>query len=211
MTDINNFIEYTNVKRDATIAQIRTLCKTAIINKYPKVCTNSCYTRICKEELRDTDIMIVTTAGFPNGTASGRVKTYEAIVAAEEGAKEIDYVMNIGLLKDRQAKELMNELKMVVKNTRGIAEVKVIIEASLLTEEEIIRSCEMAKEAGAAYIKTGTGFAGPATVDMVKLIRKTVGKDMKIKAAGGIKDIETARSLLAAGADFIGTSTAITE
>ncbi len=210
MTDLNKIIEYTNVKSGCTVSDVRSLCKQAIINGYRAVCVNSGFVRICYEELKDhPEVKIVTTAGFPTGGGSFKAKVYEAIFAAEEGAKEIDFVVNIGLLKDRKDKELREEIRSAVRNTKGLAEVKIIIEAPLLTPEEIVRVSNMAVEEGAAYIKTATGFNGDTTVDMVKLIKKTVGDKIKIKAAGGIKDIETVNAMLKAGADVIGTSTLI--
>ena len=210
MADLNNIIEYTNVKTGATISDVRSLCKQAIINNYRGVCVNSGFVRICYEELRNhPEILIVTTAGFPTGGGSFNAKVYESIRAAEEGAKEIDFVCNIGLLKERKDKELRDEIKSVVRNTKGIAEVKIIIEAPVLTPEEIVRISNMAVEEGAAFIKTATGFNGDTTEDMVKLIRKTVGDKIKIKAAGGIRDVDTVKAMVRAGADTIGTSSLI--
>ena len=154
-------------------------------------------------------MFIVSTAGFPTGGGSFNAKVYEAIKAAEEGAREIDFVLNLGFLKERKDKEVRNEIKHAVRNTKGLAEVKIIIEAPLLTQEEIVRACTIAVEEGAAYIKTATGFNGETTEDMVKLIRKTVGNNAKIKAAGGIRDMEAVKAMLKAGADTIGTSTLI--
>ncbi|MBR5229142.1 MAG: deoxyribose-phosphate aldolase [Firmicutes bacterium] len=212
MSDLNKVIEYTNVKSGCTVADVRSLCKQAIINGFRGVCVNSGFVRICYEELKDhPEVKIVTTAGFPTGGGSFKAKVFEAIFAAEEGAKEVDFVANIGLLKDRKDKELRDEIRSAVKNTKGLAEVKLIIEAPLLTQEEIVRICTIAKEEGVAFIKTATGFNGETTEEHVKLIRKTVGKDVKIKAAGGIKTAEQAKAMLRAGADTIGTSSLIKE
>ena len=210
MENLSKVIEYTSVKSLTSISDVRSLCKQAILNNYRAVCVNSGYVRTCYEELRNNrDILIVSTAGFPTGGGSFKAKVYEAILAAEEGAKEIDFVINIGLLKDRKDKDLKSEIKDVVRNTKGLAEVKIIIEAPLLTPEEIVRASTMAVEEGAAFVKSATGFNGETTEDMIKLIKKTVGKSAKVKAAGGIRDLETVKAMLRAGADTIGTSTLI--
>lgn len=210
MSDLNKVIEYTNVKSGCTVGDVRSLCKQAIINGFRGVCVNSGFVRICYEELKDhPEVKIITTAGFPTGGGSFKAKVFEAIFAAEEGAKEVDFVANIGLLKDRKDKELRDEIRSAVKNTKGLAEVKLIIEAPILTEEEIVRICTIAKEEGVAYIKTATGFNGDTTEAHVKTIRKAVGKDVKIKAAGGIRTEEQVKAMLKAGADTIGTSALI--
>ena len=208
MEDLNKVIEYTKVQYGTTPGDVRSLCRQAQINQFRGVCVNSGFVRICYEELKKTpEILIVSTTSFPAGAASYRAKIYEAICAAEEGASEIDFVINVGLVKDRKDKELRDEIKGVVRNTAGMAKVKVIVEAPLLTPEEMVRVCNIAAEEEAAFIKTATGFNGATTVDMVKSIRKIVGKRCKIKAAGGIRDIETVKEMLKAGADTIGTST----
>lgn len=208
MENLSKVIEYTGVKIDTKLSDVRSLCKQSIINNYRGVCVNSGYIRTCYEELRDhDDIIMIATAGFPVGGGSLKAKVYEAIFAAEEGAKEIDFVINVGLLKDRKDKDLRDEIKSVIRNTKGLADVKLIIEAPILTPEEIARACTMGVEEGAKWIKTATGFNGDTTEAHVKAIRKIVGKDAKIKAAGGIKDVETVKAMLKAGADTIGTST----
>ncbi|MCI8285636.1 MAG: deoxyribose-phosphate aldolase [Firmicutes bacterium] len=210
MEELSKVIEYTSVKSTTTAGDVRSLCKQALINKYRAVCVNSGFVRFCQEEFKSNDdVLIVSTAGFPTGGGSFNAKVYEAIKAAEEGAREIDFVLNLGFLKERKDKEVRNEIKHAVRNTKGLAEVKIIIEAPLLTQEEIVRACTIAVEEGAAYIKTATGFNGETTEDMVKLIRKTVGNNAKIKAAGGIRDMEAVKTMLKAGADTIGTSTLI--
>ena len=210
MEDLSKVIEYTAVKFGTTTGDVRILCKQAIMNNYRAVCVNSGFVKICYEELRKyPEVLIVSTAGFPTGASSNEAKIFEAIRAAERGAKEIDFVPNIGLLKDRKDKELREEIKGVVRNTAGIADVKIIVEAPVLTPEELVRICTISAEEGAAYIKTATGFNGDTTVDMVKNIKKIVGSKCKIKAAGGIKDAATVREMLKAGADVIGTSTLI--
>lgn len=203
-------IEYTSVKQGATVGGIKSLCNQAMLHKYRGVCVNSGYVDESFKLLRHNDEMVlVSTAGFPTGGGSVKAKVYEAIVAGEQGAKEIDYVINLGFLKDRRNKELTNEVRSIVRNTKGLCDVKIIIEAPVLTEEEIVRVSNLCVEEGAAFIKTATGFNGETTPEMVKLIRKHVGDKIKIKAAGGIRDLETVEAMLRAGADTIGTSTLI--
>ncbi len=210
MEQLSKVIEYTNIKKTVSVGDVRSLCKQAIINNYRAICVNSGYIRYCLEELRSNrDIVIVSTAGFPGGGGSMKAKVYESIFAAEEGAKEIDFMVNIGYVKERKDKEVRDEIRHLVRNTKGLAECKVIIEAPILTPEEIVRVSTIAAEEGAHYIKTASGLEGPTTPEMVKLIRKTVGDKCKIKAAGGIKDLAAVKEMLRAGADTIGTSTLI--
>ncbi len=210
MEELNRIIEYTNVKPEAGVGDIKSLCTQAILNKFRAVCVNSAFVQPCFKELKDHgEVIVVSTAGFPFGGASMRAKVYEAIVAGENGAAEVDYVINLGYVKERKNKETRNEIRSIVRNTAGLCEAKIIIEAPSLTEEEIVRVSTIAAEENAAYIKTATGFAGPTTPEMVKLIRKTVGNKVKIKAAGGIRDEAAVREMLRAGADTIGTSTLI--
>lgn len=211
MADISNsIIELTNVKPLATVSDIRSLCKKALQNKYRAVCVNSGYIRTCFEELKNhPEVLIVTTAGFPTGAGSYKAKIYEGIFAAEEGAKEVDFVLNLGYIKERKDKETRTEIRGIVGNTKGLADVKVILEAPVLTEEEIVRVSTIAAEEGVAYIKTATGFSGSTTPEMVKTIKRAIGTQCKIKAAGGIRDKSAVMEMVRAGADLIGTSTVI--
>ena len=203
-------IEFTSVKQGATVGGIKSLCNQAMLHKYRGVCINSGYVDEAFKILRNNEnVIIVSTAGFPTGGGSQKAKIYEAIVAGEQGAKEVDYMINLGFLKDRRNKELTQEIKGIVRNTKGLCDVKVIIEAPVLTEEEIVRVSNICVEEGAAFIKTATGFSGDTTPEMVKTIRKHVGDKIKIKASGGIRDLEAVRAMLRAGADTIGTSTMI--
>ena len=215
MDNLNQIIEFTNVKPDATVGDIRSLCTQALLHKYRAVCVNSAFVEPCYKELRQhPEVLIVSTAGFPFGSASVRAKIYEAIVAGEQNASEIDYVLNVGYIKERKDKETRSEIKQIVRNTAGLCKVKIIIEAPVLTEEEIVRVTTMAAEEGAYCIKTATGFSGPTTPEMVKTIKKALGNQKKeepvlIKAAGGIKTPSEVNEMLKAGADLIGTSTMI--
>ena len=206
MGEFSKTIEYTGVRIDTTPGDVRSLCKQAQLNNYRAICINSGFIGVAFEELKDVDdVIIVCTAGFPVGGASREGKIYEAIRASERGAKEIDYMINIGNVKDRKDKETRGEIKQIVRNTKGLSEVKIVIEAPVLTPEEISRVCNMAVEEEAAYIVTATGFNGPVTAETVKNIKSIVGDKVKIKAAGGIEDIETVKAMLRAGADTIGT------
>ncbi len=215
MEELNKIIDFTNVKPGATLGEIRSLCTQALLHKYRAVCVNSAFVEPCYKELRQhPEVMIVSTAGFPFGAASVRAKIYEAIVAGEKNASEIDYVLNTGYIKERKDKETRSEIKQIIRNTAGLCKVKIIIEAPVLTEEEIVRVSTIAAEEGAFCIKTATGFSGPTTPEMVKTIKRALGNQKKenpvlIKAAGGIKTVEDINTMLRAGADLIGTSTLI--
>lgn len=215
MEKLNQIIELTNVKPDAGVGDAKSLCTQALLHKYRAVCVNSAFVEPCYKELRQhPEVLIVSTAGFPFGAASVRAKIYEAIVAGEQNAAEIDYVLNVGYIKGRKDKETRSEIKQIIRNTAGLCKVKLIIEAPVLTEEEIVRVTTMAAEEGAYCIKTATGFSGPTTVEMVKTIRKALNGQKKedpilIKAAGGIRTPEDVNNMLKAGADLIGTSTII--
>ena len=215
MDNLTQIIDLTNVKPDAGIGDIKSLCTQALLHKFRAVCVNSAFVEPCYKELRQhPEIVIVSTAGFPFGSASVRAKVYEAIVAGEQNAAEIDYVLNIGYIKERKDKETRTEIKQIIRNTSGLCKVKLIIEAPVLTEEEIFRVTTMAAEEGAYCIKTATGFHGATTEKMVKTVRKALAGQKKeepvlIKAAGGIKTPADVNTMLKAGADLIGTSTII--
>ena len=208
---LNSFIDHTLLKPDATVEQITKLCMEAREYKFASVCVNSCWVRLCAELLRGSDVAVCTVVGFPLGAMIPEAKAFEAEAAIENGATEIDMVINIGALKSK-------DYRMVAKDLHAVCEVvhehgallKVIIEACLLTREEKIIACLLAKNAGADYVKTSTGFStGGATVEDVELMRKVVGDDLGVKAAGGIRDKETAEKMLDAGADRIGASAGV--
>ena len=215
MDNLNQIIELTNVKPGAGVGDIKSLCTQALLHKFRAVCVNSAFIEPCYKELRQhPEVLIVSTAGFPFGAASMKAKIYEAIVAGEQNASEIDYVLNIGYIKERKDKETRMEIKQIIRNTAGLCKVKLIIEAPVLTEEEIVRVTTMAAEEGAYCIKTATGFQGPTTEAMVKTVRKALSGQKKeepvlIKAAGGIRTPADVNTMLKAGADLIGTSTII--
>ena len=208
---LNRFIDHTLLKPEATVEQITKLCMEAREYKFASVCVNSCWVRLCAELLRGSEVAVCTVVGFPLGAMIPEAKAYEAEAAIENGATEIDMVINIGALKSKDYRMVAKDLHAVcdVVHEHG-ALLKVIIEACLLTREEKIIACLLAKNAGADYVKTSTGFStGGATVEDVELMRKVVGDEMGVKAAGGIRDKETAEKMLDAGADRLGASAGV--
>lgn len=205
--NIASMIDHTLLKPEATEEMIENLCKEAKENGFAAVCVNPFYVKKAKELLEGTEVKVATVVGFPLGANVKEVKAFEAKKAIEDGADEIDMVINIGALKNGDYEIVKEDIKAVVDEAKGKAIVKVIIETCLLTDEEKIKACELAKEAGAHYVKTSTGFnkAG-ATVEDVKLMKETIGENMKIKASGGIRDYETAKAMIDAGASRIGAS-----
>lgn len=210
--NINNLaskIEHTNLKPEATISDIEKLCTEAKQYRFYGVCVNSQYIKIAKEQLMGSNCKIITVVGFPLGACITNIKAEEARQSIDIGADEIDMVISIGLLKSRKYDDVKNDIEKVVKAAKGNP-VKVIIETALLTEEEKRKACELAKIAGATFVKTSTGFStAGAKVEDIKLMREVVGKDMGIKAAGGIKNFNTALAMIEAGADRLGCSASV--
>lgn len=204
--DVCPFIEQTLLAASTTKHHIVQLCDDAKNYKFRGVCvlpTNIVAARLC---LENTSVKIVTVIGFPLGGNTSKAKSFEAIECIDLGADEIDMVLNIGALKGSEFQYVQNDIAFVVKSAKKTP-VKVIIETSLLNEEEKRVACKLSLEAGAQFVKTCTGFAGGgATVEDIKLIRGIVGNNMKIKASGGIRSFADAKALIAAGADTLGTS-----
>jgi deoxyribose-phosphate aldolase len=208
---LNSFIDHTLLKPDATVEQITKLCREAREYKFASVCVNSCWVRLCAELLRGSEVAVCTVVGFPLGAMIPEAKAFEAEAAIENGATEIDMVINVGALKSKDYRMVAKDLHAVcdVVHEHG-ALLKVIIETCLLTREEKVIACLLAKNAGADYVKTSTGFStGGATVEDVALMRKVVGEEMGVKASGGIRDKETAEKMLDAGADRLGASAGV--
>ena len=208
---LNSFIDHTLLKADATVEQITKLCQEAREYKFASVCVNSCWVRLCSELLRGSGVAVCTVVGFPLGAMIPEAKAFEAEAAIENGATEIDMVINIGALKSGDYRMVAKDIQVVCDavHEHG-ALLKVIIEACLLTKEEKVIACLLAKNAGADYVKSSTGFStGGATVEDVALMRKVVGEEMGVKAAGGIRDKETAEAMLDAGADRLGASAGV--
>lgn len=208
--NIASMIDHTLLKPDATGEMIDKLCAEAKKYEFAAVCVNPYYVSRAKELLKDTNIKVATVIGFPLGANTKEVKAFETEDAIKNGADEVDMVINIGALKSEEYDVVIDDIKSVVKAANGKAIVKVIIETCLLTEEEKIMACKLAKEAGADYVKTSTGFStGGATVEDVKLMKEIVGDSLKIKASGGIRDYKTAKAMIDAGASRIGASASI--
>ena len=205
-----SMIDHTILKPEAGKEQVETICREAREYGFASVCVNSSYVPLCAELLRDTEVKVCTVIGFPLGAMSTAAKAAEARQAILDGAEELDMVIHIGMLKDGNNEYVEQDIHSVVEEARGKAAVKVIIETCLLSEEEKIRACLLAKKAGADYVKTSTGFStGGATAEDIALMKKTVGKDMKVQASGGIRTREKAEEMRKAGADRIGTSSGI--
>ena len=205
-------IDHTLVKPNATKDDILKLCEEAKRYGFGCVCVNSFYVPLAVKLLEKTDVKVCSTVGFPFGAVLPEVKALEAKRAMEMGARELDMVINLGALKSGDYETVKRDIKTVVEaahfTSSGVI-VKVIIEAGYLTDEEKVVACKIAKEAGADFVKTSTGFAGGATVEDVKLMRRTVGREMGVKAAGGIRTLEDALAMIGAGANRIGTSSGV--
>jgi deoxyribose-phosphate aldolase len=208
-TDLAQYIDHTLLKADATAKQIEQLCAEARAHHFFSVCVNGSRVALARHFLEDSDVKVACVAGFPLGAASTDAKRFETEAAVDDGAHEIDVVLNIGRLKDGDDKYIFRELCDVVEAANDNT-VKVIIETCLLTRDEKIRACELIAESGAHFVKTSTGFStGGATIDDVKLLRQTVGPKFGVKASGGIRDTATALAMIEAGATRLGTSNGV--
>ncbi len=209
--NLNKYFDHTLLKPEATPEDIKKLCREAKEHDFYSVCVNGCYVALAKEELENTDVKVAAVVGFPLGAMSPEAKAGETTMACDDGASEIDMVINIGWLKEGKYDEVRDDIAAVVACADEFdAEVKVIIETCLLTDEEKIKACELSLEAGAAFVKTSTGFStGGATEADVALMRKTVRNEAKVKASGGIRDLETTLKMIEAGADRIGASASV--
>ncbi|XUD02385.1 deoxyribose-phosphate aldolase [Enterococcus sp. AZ177] len=203
-------IDHTILKADANEEDVLRIIEEAKKHEFFSVCINPCWVALAKERLAGTSVDVCTVIGFPLGANTSEVKAYEATDAINNGATEVDMVINVGALKSKQYKKVSKDIQAVVDAAKGKALVKVIIETALLTDEEKIKVCTLAKEAGADFVKTSTGFStGGATIADVKLMRETVGPDMGVKASGGIHNEAEARAMIEAGATRIGTSAGV--
>ena len=209
---INDYIEHTLLKQDATKSDFEKLYQDAIDNKFSGACVNPAYVKDAKEFLKGSDVKIVTVIGFPLGANTSDVKAYEAKEAIKNGADEIDMVINVSKLKDRDYEYVLNDIK-AVKAVSPDNNLKVILETDLLTKEEIKKACELCIEAKADLVKTSTGFVKGgvgAKVEDVKLMSDTVKPyGLKVKASGGIRDYEKAMAMIDSGADRLGTSSGV--
>ena len=202
-------IDHTLLKANATRAQIEQLCDEAAEHTFASVCVNSCWVSLAADRLAATPVKVCTVIGFPLGAMSTAGKAAEATCAVADGADELDMVINVGQLVAGEDDAVRADIAAVVEAARGRC-VKVILETCLLTDEQIVRACELSVEAGATFVKTSTGFStGGATVEDVALMRKTVGDRCHVKASGGIHNAAEAQAMVDAGADRIGTSSGI--
>jgi len=207
--ELNKYIDHTVLKATANKEDIKKLCEEAREYNFYSVCVNGCYVNDAKNYLEGTDVKVAAVVGFPLGAMTTTSKVFEAKEAIENGASEIDMVINIGALKSRNLKLVEDDIKAVVEAS-GRKLVKVIIETCLLTDEEKVEACQLAKLAGADFVKTSTGFStGGATIEDIELMREAVGPTMGVKASGGARTLEAAQAFIKAGATRIGTSSGV--
>ncbi len=204
------YIDHTVLKPEAAQNDVTKLCNEALEYKFASVCINPSYVKHAYSILKDSEVKVCTVVGFPLGATLPEVKAFEAVKAIENGATEVDMVINIGALKSGNLALVEEDIKAVVDACKEKALLKVIIETCLLTDEEKVIACELSKKAGADYVKTSTGFStAGAKAEDIALMRKTVGEEMGVKASGGVKNLEIALKMIEAGASRIGASASI--
>ena len=206
---LNKYIDHTILKATASSADVQKLCEEAIEHEFYSVCVNGCYVVDAKHLLQGTDVKIAAVVGFPLGAMTTAAKVFEAKEAVENGASEIDMVINVAKLKDGEFEYVENEIRQI-KEAIGDNVLKVIIETCYLTDEEKVKACELSLAAKADFVKTSTGFGTDgATYEDVKLMKSVVGDNAKVKASGGVRDKETAQKYIDLGAERLGTSSGI--
>ena len=206
---LNKYIDHTVLKADTTQEKVQQIIDEAIQYDFMSVCINPTWVAYAAQKLADNDVKVCTVIGFPLGANTSVVKAYEASEAIKNGADEVDMVINIGAAKAGNWDLVASDIAAVVAAADGVT-TKVIIETSLLTDEEKVQACQSAVKAGADFVKTSTGFStAGATIDDIKLMRKTVGPDMGVKASGGVRSIADANAMIAAGATRLGTSNGV--
>lgn len=209
MTKLAKMIDHTLLKPDATMEEIIQLCKEAKEYDFKSVCVQPYWIKTAKEALTGSDVLVCTVIGFPQGMNVAAVKAFETKQAIADGADEVDMVINIGATKTGDFDTVHEDIKAVVDAANGVTS-KVIIETALLNDDEKVKVCQLAKDAGADFVKTSTGFAGGgATVTDVALMRQTVGPDMGVKASGGVRTYEDAMAFIEAGATRLGASNGV--
>ena len=210
MKNLSRYIDHTLLKADATENEVIKLCNEAKEYDFFSVCINPGFVELAAKELRESNVAVCTVIGFPLGASTPETKAFETRDAIQKGAAEVDMVINISKLKDKKDEEVLKDIKAVVDAANKKALVKVIIETCLLTDEEKERACKLAKDAGADFVKTSTGFStGGATKEDIALMRKTVGTEMGVKASGGVRTYEDAVTMIESGATRIGASASI--
>ncbi len=208
--NLAKYIDHTILKPDTLESDVIKVCNEAKEHSFFSVCVNPYYVSLVSEQLKGTDVKVTSVIGFPLGASTTEIKALEAKKAVEDGADEIDMVINLSALKDGKYAYVLNDIKTVVESIKGKAILKVILETCLLTDEEKVKACELSKEAGAHFVKTSTGFStGGATEADVRLMKKTVGDALEVKASGAVRDRETAEKMIAAGATRIGASSSV--
>ena len=207
--NFEKYIDHTLLKPESTRAQIDKIIDEAKSYHFKSICVNPTHVAYAHEKLRDSDVLVCTVIGFPLGANTPEVKAFETTNAIENGADEIDMVINIGALKDGRYDDVQQDIEAVVKAAQGKT-VKVIIETTLLTDDEKVKACELSKAAQATFVKTSTGFAGGgATVADVKLMKETVGDALEVKASGGVRNLDDFKAMVDAGATRIGASAGV--
>jgi deoxyribose-phosphate aldolase len=208
--DLAPFIDHTLLRPDASEREIDLLCQEAVRYRFFAVCVNGAHVQLASRRLADTGVLVAAVVGFPLGASASRVKAQEAAVAVDQGARELDMVVRIDLIKQGEHARAGSDIAAVVAAGAG-ARVKVILESTLLSREEIVLACSVAEQAGAHFVKTSTGFVakGHATLEHVALMRASVSDALGVKASGGVRTFEQARALLAAGATRLGTSAGV--
>ncbi len=208
---LNRYFDHTALKPQTTEDQIRELCAQALAYHFFSVCINPCYISLAKELLAGSDTAVCTVIGFPLGAMSTRAKSFEARDAVSMGAEEVDMVINVAYALDAKWAELERDIREVQEAGGKATLLKVILETCLLSDEQIVKACQAASQAGADYVKTSTGFSsGGATAHHIRLMRETVGPDMGVKASGGIRTLADTRAMIEAGASRIGASASVT-
>jgi deoxyribose-phosphate aldolase len=208
-SNIARMIDHTLLKPDATRAELVKLCEEASTHRFASVCINTTWVPLCVELLKGSGVMTICVVGFPLGAATSRAKAAETREAIANGAAEIDMVVNIGLLKGGEHERVYDDIRAVVEAASG-RPVKVILETHLLTREQKIAACAISRSAGAAFVKTSTGFSGGgATVEDIRLMRSVVGPEMGVKASGGVRTAQDAANMVAAGANRLGASASV--
>jgi deoxyribose-phosphate aldolase len=204
-TDVARYIDHTMLRPEAVTGAFDRLCQEALTYKFFGVCVNSCRVAYVARKLQGSGVKVCSVVGFPLGAMTSRAKAFETREALSDGASEIDMVINIGLLKSGDFHGVEEDIRSVRRATRANTILKVIIETALLTQDEKVMACELSKKAGADFVKTCTGFSGGgATVEDISLMRRVVGREMGVKASGGVRTYKNAASLIGAGATRIG-------
>ena len=205
----NKYIDHTILKPDASDESIIKLCEEALHYDFASVCVNPGYVKLCAEKLKNSDVKVCTVVGFPLGATSTESKVFETKQSILDGATEIDMVINVSRLKEKDDAYVVNEIRKIKEACKDLT-LKVIIETCLLTDEDKVRACKLSMEAKADFVKTSTGFStGGATKEDVKLMRETVGDKMHVKASGGVKNKDSFLTMIENGADRIGTSSGV--